>query len=145
MKPALRLTLVFFAVAAGTFALTRWWLRPAPIDDEVTALARDFHLDASQAAAIRRLREAFEPVCADHCAAIRAAHRELVSLSADDPARASATAHLAKLEAICRDATTAHLHAVAAAMPPEEGARFLSLALPRVAGRQTHDGPAPLE
>jgi hypothetical protein len=63
-------------------------------------------------------------------------------VSASD--KTAAHAELARLEAVCQDATRAHLKRVAAVMSPDQGARFLSLVEPKVSG-QTHSAPVGLK
>ena len=50
--------------------------------------------------------------------------------------RATAQAELQRLVATCHDSTQAHLQAVAAAMDPVQGARYLAMIGPRLSAHQ---------
>lgn len=135
------LTLVL-ALVAGIlgYGATRLALRPpARAADSTEAqldwLAREFSLDKRARAEVARLQSAYEPICESHCAAIGRAQAALkAAIAADNAAaRAAAEAELARLKQICAESTQAHLRAVAAQMPPDQAARFLTLMQPRVA------------
>ncbi len=132
------------ALAAGliAFGVTRWSCRASDLtgEDEVAWLRKEFRLNAAQTAAIEKLHDDYHPVCMEHCRRIALAKARLAA--ATDPAPAKA--ELARLEAVCHDATLAHLRRVAAVMPPEQAERFLALVLPKVSG-QTHDAPLGLK
>ena len=97
--------------------------RAAREGDAMAWLRTEFHLNASQFAAVQRLHEDYGAVCAEQCAAIAAARRK------------------AALEKTCVDAMTAHFRRVAALMPAREGERYLATVLPRVAGYQHAAAP----
>ena len=97
--------------------------RAARANDAMTWLRTEFHLDDAQYAAIRKLHDDYAVVCGEHCAAIQAAKD-----------RHAPAAEVAALEKRCVDAMTAHFRRVAAAMPKAEGARYLAMVLPRIAG-----------
>ena len=59
-------------------------------------------------------------------------------------AEAVALAELRRVEAVCRDATRAHLLRVAAVMEAAQGERFIGLVLPKL-GDQKHDAPCELK
>jgi hypothetical protein len=132
------------ALAAGliAFGITRWSCRAPDLngEDEVAWLRDEFRLTPAQTAAIEKLHDDYHPVCMEHCRRITQARARL-ALATD---KTSAQAELARLEAVCHDATQAHLRRVAAVMPPEQAERFLSLVLPKVSG-QTHDAPLGLK
>lgn len=140
--PLLALALTVAVLAAGllSFGLTRWLAAPAAApDDELAWMQSEFHLTPAQVAAIDRLHDDYAPVCMAHCAAINRARAQLAT--APDPA--AARTELARLEAVCSDATQAHLQRVAAIMPPAQAARFLALTTPKVAA-QSHAAPLDL-
>lgn len=140
LKLGLRLLFLAIVIAAVSFGLTRWLARPTDEGDPITRMAQEFRLDDTQAAAIRKLHEAYEPVCAVHCAQIREIQTRLKTAAAGSPEAATAQADLHRLEQACATTTTLHLKQIAAAMPPAEGERFLELALPKVA-QQSHREP----
>lgn len=143
MKPFVRYTLVAVAAAALAFGLTYALLCPASTAREVDEMAwmqKEFRLTPPQTAAIEKLHDDYFPLCMEHCKLIAHARKDLVA--ATD--KTTAQTELTRLEAVCRDATLAHLQRVAAAMSPDEGARFLKLVTPKVAG-QRHDAPLGLK
>lgn len=96
--------------------------------DAMAWLRAEFHLNDAQFAAIKQLHDAYGAECAQHCSAIMAAKK-----------RSAPAADVAALEKICVDSMTEHFNRVAALMPPGEGARYLTIVLPRVSG-YTHVG-----
>lgn len=144
MSPFLRYVLLAVVAAALAFCVTHFALRSdAPAaPDEMAWLQKEFRLTPDQSAAIAQLHDDYFPICMDHCRQIMRARETLATAApADLPA---AQAELSRLEAVCRDATLAHLQRVAAAMPPDEAARFLSLVRPKVSG-QSHHAPLGLK
>lgn len=142
MNAVVRYTLVALAAAALAFGVTHFCLRPSADTGEIAWMRGEFHLSDAQVAAIEKLHDDYFPVCMEHCAAITRARKQLDAASpADKPA---AQAEFARLQAVCHDATLAHLQRVAAVMPPDQGARFLSLVTPKVSG-QAHVAPLGLK
>ena len=134
MSPVVRYTLLALAAAALAFGITHLCLRNAATNaDEIAWLRNEFNLTAIQIAAIEKLHDDYEPVCMAHCDAITQARQ-----------KSAPPAELTRLEAVCHDATLAHLQRVAAVMPPAEGARFLALVTPKISG-QSHDAPLGLK
>lgn len=133
MSPAVRYTLIALAAAVLAFGVTHFALRPSPDTDEIAWLRSEFNLTPDQVAAVEQLHADYHPVCMAHCAAITEAHE-----------KSAPPAELARLEAVCRDATLAHLQRVAAVMTPAESARFLALVTPKVSGHP-HDVPLGLK
>ncbi len=142
MNPVVRYTLIALAAAALAFGVTYLCLRPSADTDEISWMRTEFHLTASQVAAIEKLHDDYHPVCMRHCAAITKARSQFDAASPAE--KTAAQAELARLEALCRDATLAHLQRVAAVMPPAEATRFLALVQPKVSG-QSHDAPLGLK
>lgn len=129
MKRLLTLLAVVLLVGAGSYGLTRVMMPAAPADeDQVAWLTREFRLNATQAAAIKRLHYDYIPICSDHCAMIVAA-REKLAEKPGDPAR---QAEVTRLEGVCQQATLAHVREVASHMDAAEGRRFLALVEPRI-------------
>lgn len=134
MSPVVRYTLIALAAAVFAFGVTHFCLRPSSADtDEIAWLRTEFNLTPAQTVAIEKLHADYAPVCMAHCAAISEARE-----------KSAPPAELARLEAVCRDATLAHLQRVAAVMPPAERTRFLALVGPKVSG-QSHDAPLGLK
>lgn len=136
--------LIVCTLAAGllAFGLTRWACAPrmAGPGDEIAWMQSEFKLTPSQVAVIEKLHDDYHPVCMDHCKRILQARKNLASA----PDKTAAQAELLRLEAVCHDATLAHLQRVAAVMTPDQGARFLSLVQPKVSG-QSHHAPLGLK
>jgi hypothetical protein len=143
MKRYLILLTLAASVAGGSFFLTRG-IAPKVTshgdEDQQTWLQREFKLNPAQAAAVAKMQAAYQPVCAEHCRLIMAAHDRLAA----HPDDAAAQQEVTRLEQICHDATLQHLRVVAAQMSPEQGRRFLALVEPKVS-RQQHDGPLGLK
>lgn len=144
------LILVALVIAAGLlgYALTGLLTTPPPVapgmTEQLAWLTREFKLTPAQTAEIERLQTAYEPICAEHCAAVAEA-REKLDAAASAEVRAAAEAEMTRLEKICADATRAHLRAVAALMAPAEGARFLAMMEPRVAHSAARAGAPALD
>jgi hypothetical protein len=96
--------------------------RAAREGDALAWLRAEFHLDDAQFAAVKKLHDDYNLVCADHCAEIMAARQ-----------RPAPPAELAALEAKCVESMEDHFRRVAALMPPPEGERYLATVLPRIA------------
>lgn len=143
MSPVVRYTLLALAAAALAFGVTHFCLRPSSADtDEIAWMRTEFKLTDTQVAAIEKLHDDYFPVCMAHCAAITRARKQLDAAPPDE--KPAAQAEFARLQAVCHDATLAHLQRVAAVMPPDQGARFLALVGPKVSG-QSHDAPLGLK
>jgi hypothetical protein len=133
VSPAVRYALIALAAAALAFGVTWLALRPSADTDEIAWLRTEFNLTPVQVTAIQQLHDDYFPVCMAHCAAISKARKQ-----------SAPPAEIARLEAVCHDATLAHLQRVAAVMPPAEAARFLALVTPKVSG-QSHATPLGLQ
>jgi len=84
-------------------------------------LRAEFNLNDAEFNAVRKLHQDFSAVCAQHCIDIMEARR-----SSAQPGE------VARLEAVCVNAMTAHFRSVAALMPAGEGDRYLAIVLPRI-------------
>jgi len=142
VSPLLRYIFLAIIVAALAFGLTHILLHPAHDTevDEMVWMKNEFKLTTAQSSTIEQLHDDYHPVCMEHCRLIMQARKTLTT-AAD---HASAQAELTRLEAVCHDATQAHLKRVAAAMSPDQGERFLKLVGPKVSG-QSHDAPLGLK
>lgn len=102
----------------------------------------EFAISDEQFVAVQALHDAYAGQCAQHCADIVAArtHRDALRSAAGTPAELrEAERRIVTLEAVCNDATRAHLRRVAGAMPAAEGERFLRTVEPHLA-QIPHDG-----
>ncbi|CAM3122874.1 hypothetical protein [Rariglobus hedericola] len=141
MSPLARYSLIAVAAAVLAFGITHFALRhPATAPTELAWMQKEFHLTAAQTAVIEKIHTDYQPVCADHCARIIKAREQLAS--AADPA--AARVELARLEAVCQQATQTHLQRVADVMSPADAARFLALVGPKLSN-QNHSAPLGLK
>lgn len=133
----LRLFLVTLIAGGAAFVLTRVLspVTPPEAGEELTWLTREFALTPAQADRIAALHAAYEPICARHCAAIEEAREHLSHTHSPDQ-MATVEAELQQLVTTCHDATQAHLEAVAAAMSPAQGERYLAMIRPRLSAHQ---------
>lgn len=115
--------------------------------DDLAWIHTEFGLNDAQFAAVKQLHDDYSVVCAKHCADIAGAQERLDALIASHAPEAqvaAARASVAALEKICNDATREHIHRVAAAMPEQQGARYVALVEPHLA-QSAHDGDRGLE
>ncbi len=141
MKRCALLLVVVLAIGAASYALTRLlWPAPAPSEDQMAWLKREFALSPTQATAIEKLQYDYMPVCSDHCAQIVDA-RERLAAKPDDP---QLRADILRLERVCSDATLQHVREIAALMDSDQGRRFLKLVEPKIS-RHGHQGPFDLK
>lgn len=141
MKRGALLLVVVLAVGAASYALTRLlWPVPAPSEDQMVWLKREFALSPVQATAIEKLQYDYIPVCSDHCARIVEARERLAAQPGDPQFRAN----IQQLEQACSDATLLHVREIAALMDADEGRRFLELVEPKIS-RHGHQGPFDLK
>jgi hypothetical protein len=133
------LTLITLAAGAGSisyFGVSRASAENPASDDSLAWLKAEFKLDAEQTRRIGAMHDAYEIVCAEHCAAIRAARAGLERLraaGANDESLRQAASTLERVETTCRSSTEAHVRSVAAIMSDRQGARYLALVLPKLA------------
>jgi hypothetical protein len=104
--------------------------------DAMKWLRSEFQLTDEQYAAIVYRHEVHGRACAQHCADIMDARLKLAAArarQADGAEAAAATAELRRVESLCKTSVEDHVRQVAALMAPEQGRRYLSLVLPRLA------------
>ena len=140
MKRLVSLLIAALAAAAVTFGLVSLWHAPHPPSGPdpggLAWIRTEFGLSDEQFAAVRRLHEDYSMVCGQHCADIAGAVATLAEVRRSSAGATEITAaerRVAELEAVCNDATRAHLRRVAAAMPAGQGERFLRLVEPHLA------------
>lgn len=128
-----------FAAAAAMFAAGR--MAAARIteeqarshSDELAWLRTEFGLSEPQIEEVRRLHDAYRPECAQMCARISAASRELadtVSRSTNESAAFQEKLNaIALLRAECQGRMLHHFFQVSRTMPADQGRRYLELML----------------
>jgi hypothetical protein len=98
--------------------------------DDLAWLERRFQVEPGRMETIRDLHEAYVPECANYCREIASAKGRLQALLAAgdlaDPAIESTLAEIGRWRAKCQAGMLRHFQAVAAAMPPEQGAAYLA-------------------
>ena len=98
--------------------------------DDLSWLKSEFHLSDAEMAHIRELHEGYQPKCAEICAQIATAKRELSALVGNGThLTAEAQAKLNEIAALrseCQSNMLQHFVAVSQAMPPEQGRRYLA-------------------
>jgi len=143
------LIILGLAVVAGIFGYGLARLRfesntkqSARTGADITWIKSEFDLSEEEFAAIRELHVAYGKVCARHCAEILEAQARIEHLRSEDAEAtriAEAAQNLTRLEAVCNEATHAHIFRVAAKMPLEKGVRFIRATDPLVTG-MPHNG-----
>ncbi len=136
MKRPLLILLGALALGAAIFACSFYAARHTTVlccaqpADDLNWLRLEFHLSDADLARIRELHEGYLPKCAEMCAKIAAAKRELDSLVGPDTnltaAAQAKVKEIADLRAQCQAQMLAHFVAVSQTMPPEPGARYLA-------------------
>ena len=134
MKRALLVILLAVAVAIGGYAIyfrcatSSAQAMLAQPGGEMEWLRREFHLTDAQFARIREMHRAYAPKCGLMCMKIADANAHLDTLidasGAVTPEIAAALQESAAVQEECRRALLGHVYAVAAEMPPADGARY---------------------
>lgn len=130
-----KLLLITVAAGAVSFgAYFSWSVAPVRAmecahDPGMEWLRREYHLDDNQFNVIGKLQADYVPRCREMCAHVAAGRAKVRELSHGDgrmtPALGAALHDEALLEAECRSAMFAHVHAIAAVMNPADGRRYL--------------------
>jgi len=101
-----------------------------PLAKELGWLQHEYHLSDAQLERVHQLHADFTPRCAEMCRRVgiqRARLSTLIQAGHEaSPEVAEALKTTAALELECRQASLSHIYAVAAAMPPEEGRRYIA-------------------
>lgn len=97
--------------------------------DDLAWLKQEFKLSAADLDRVRKLHEGYLPRCREFCQRIATQKDELDTLLADGkgvtPAVEEKIRVIAALRAECQTAMLRHFHDVSAAMPAEQGQRYL--------------------
>jgi hypothetical protein len=137
------------ACAAGSAAYV--WVRAPRPDSAVAAgdallwLRQEFKLSAGALARIEKMHADYQIVCEEHCRNIQDARRVLRTLRQAQAPRAeiaAAETKLAEVNLVCTRSLEAHMREIARVMGGEQGERYLSIVLPRVAGYDHAGAPA---
>lgn len=115
--------------------------------DSLMWVRHEFKLSGEKLARVEAMHEAYESICAEHCLAIAESRKALTRAQAAHGSPeliAAATAKIKEVDARCLASTEAHIREVAAVIGGEEGRRYLSIVLPRVANFD-HKAPASLD
>ncbi len=96
---------------------------------ELAWVQNEFKLNDQEFERIRRLHQAYKPVCTEYCRRVREKNQEiarLVAASTDiTPPIQKALGEAADLRKECLAHMLQHFYAVSQAMPPEQGRRYL--------------------
>ena len=97
---------------------------------ELAWLKLEFGLGDAELARIRQLHEGYLPRCAEMCAKIAQANKDLESLVTQanqvTPQISAKLAEIGRLRQECQTQMLAHFYAVSQSMPPEQGRRYLA-------------------
>jgi hypothetical protein len=139
------------ALAAGCLAYICFH-RPFPdssahAHDSLAWVREEFKLPPEKMARVEAMHESYELVCADHCTAIADSRKELKRLRDSNAPAAeidAAMTRVVSVDAQCIASTQKHIREIAAIIGGEDGRRYLSIVLPRVASFD-HSAPATLD
>jgi hypothetical protein len=139
LTTALVLTL---ALAAGWIAYACLRETPPTLvardDDALLWLRHEFNLSGDKLARIEKMHAAYQVVCEDHCRAIRDSRTALKRLrDSQAPAPdelAAAEANVREVDLICSNSLETHMREIADVIGGDDGRRYLSIVLPRIAG-----------
>ena len=96
---------------------------------ELAWVKKEFKLNDQEFERIRRLHQAYKPVCTEYCRRVREKNQEIATLVAAStditPAIQKALGEAADLRKECLAHMLQHFYAVSQAMPPEQGRRYL--------------------
>lgn len=135
-------TVVILALALGSGCLAYICLRkPMPAvttgeDASLLWLRYEFKLPSDKMARIEKMHAAYQVVCDEHCRLVREARDEIKKLRAAPAEHCDIVAtetKLAELDRNCVTSLEAHLREIAAVMGGDDGQRYLSVVLPRIA------------
>lgn len=103
---------------------------------EMEWLRREYHLSESQFAAVKKLHQDYEPVCARLCERIMESQGKLSKLIESNrsvtPEVETAMRECAKVKEDCQQAMLGHIYRVSAAMNEDDGRRYMAMMEERV-------------
>lgn len=136
MKRGLIILLVGLALAAATYFLcfrmaTQPMRQVASVENELAWLAMEFRLTPEQTKRVEALHSDYQPRCMAMCRKIAENNAQLDRLIAAKreftPEMDRLLRESAEIQIECRRDMLAHIYAVAAVMPPEQGERYIGL------------------
>ena len=136
MKRALVILFAALVLGGATYFLcfrmaTRPMRQMVSVDNELVWLATEFRLSPEQTKRVEELHSAYEPRCMAMCRKIADNNAQLDRLIAEGrtvtPEMERLLRDSAGIQIECRREMLAHIYAVAAVMPPEQGARYIGL------------------
>ncbi|MEQ1862158.1 MAG: hypothetical protein ABMA13_19755 [Chthoniobacteraceae bacterium] len=136
MKRLLIIVLAALALGAATYFLcfrmaTVPMRQMASVNNELVWLATEFHLSPEQTKRVEQLHSAYEPRCMTMCRKIAENSAQLDRLITTKheftPEMERLLRDSAEIQIECRREMLTHIYAVAAVMPPEQGARYIEL------------------
>jgi hypothetical protein len=99
--------------------------------DDLLWLQREFHLSDAELARVRKLHESYLPKCEEYCGEIARRQARVEALlkagKLDDPDLETNLREIGVWRARCQAEMLRHFQAVARAMPPEQGRRYLDV------------------
>lgn len=104
--------------------------------DALLWLRHEFKLPADKMARIEKMHAAYQVVCEEHCRIIRNARvglRKLREAQAPASEITAAEAKSKEVDLICTTSLETHMREIASVIGGEDGRRYLSIVLPRVA------------
>jgi len=135
-------TVLILALGLAAGGSTYFCLRkPMPVacageNASLLWLRMDFNLPADKMARIAQMHGAYQSICDEHCRQIREARVEVKKMraaSAEHCDIVAAEAKVAELDRTCVTSLEAHLREIAGVIGGDEGQRYLSIVLPRIA------------
>ena len=128
------------ALAAGWIAYACLRETPPALatrdDDALLWLRREFKLSGEKLARIEKMHADYQVVCEDHCRAIRdsrIALKRLRDVHAAAPELAAAEANARAVDLVCSNSLETHMKEIADVIGGDDGRRYLSIVLPRIA------------
>ena len=105
----------------------------AHADSGMVWLRREYHLNDAQFASIARMHDEYRPTCARMCERVAIARKKINDLTATSrtttPEIETALKEWALVQNECRVAMLRHVYAVSAEMRPEDGERYVKMAV----------------
>jgi hypothetical protein len=136
MKRALIILLAGLVLGAATYFLcfrmaTQTMRQVASVENELAWLAMEFRLTPEQTQRVKALHSDYQPRCMAMCRKIAENNAQLDRLIAAKreftPEMDRLLRESAEIQVECRRDMLAHIYAVAAVMPPEQGERYIGL------------------
>lgn len=135
------LVLILLSGICGYFARIAPRLGDSP--DDLAWLRSNFKVSPQQMQKIEQLHHDYMPRCMEMCSRVRQANLAVQVVVANGNASnadiETAVSQAEKVKSECRVAMIRHVHEIAAAMPAEEGARYLKEIAPLLSDSAAHE------